>query len=74
MESITGNIMRSEGTVSAGYLVTENSMKAFLGWQKVVQKAEDEAVVNGFKTRKNAEFPYLFQVDVGVLFFCYGSY
>jgi hypothetical protein len=40
MESITGNIMRSEGTMRAGYLVTENYMKAFLCWQTVVQKAK----------------------------------
>ena len=71
MESITGNIMTAERTVRAGYLVAENLMKAFLGWQKDVQKAEDEAVVIGVKTRKNAEFPYLFPVDVGVCFFLF---
>ena len=71
MKSITGNILRAEGTVGAGHLVAENSMEAILGWQKVVQKAKDKAVVCGVKTRKNADFPYLFPVEVGVLNFCF---
>ena len=50
----------------AGHLVAEDSVEAFLGWEKVMQKAEDEAVVIRVNPRENAEFPYLFPVDVRV--------
>ena len=39
-------------------------MQSFLGGQQVVQKAEEEAVVHGVKTRDSAKFPSRFPVGV----------
>ena len=57
MYLITWDILSTEGTMRAGYSVTENSVQSFLCRQKVVQQAKEEAGVHGVKTRESAEFP-----------------
>ena len=47
MKLVTGDLLRTEGAVRAGNSLTEDSVQSFLGGQKVVQKAEEEAGVHG---------------------------
>ena len=57
MKLVTGDILKAEGVVRAGYSVAEDSVQSFLGGQKVVQKAEEEAGVHGVETRESTKQP-----------------